>query len=104
MLYLNGEKSFFGVFVCLMRKNPNAKPRSSWIYQACLQLLKNDAYYCYCAHLHISRYLAVVPMGGAYYYRDIFARFITMRRKQNLTSGLVSKEKTVGNHAFFRDN
>ena len=25
-------------------------------------------------------------MGGAYYYRDIFAHFKTMRRKQNLSS------------------
>ena len=37
-------------------------------------------------------------MGGAYYYRDIFARFKTMQRKQNLTSDF------GGNHAFFRDN
>ena len=26
------------------------------------------------------------PMGGAYYYRDIFARLKTMHRKQNLAS------------------
>ena len=35
------------------------------------------------------------PMGGAYYYRDIFAHFKTMRRKQNLGSSDfgIQKEK-----------
>ena len=32
-------------------------------------------------------------MGGAYQYRDIFARFKTMRRKQNLTSALGIQKK-----------
>ena len=34
------------------------------------------------AHLEILGF----SMGGAYQYRDIFARFKTMRRKQNLAS------------------
>ena len=36
-----------------------------------------------------------------------FARFKTMRRKQNFASALstvVSKKKIRGNHTFFRDN
>ena len=43
------------------------------------------------AHLEILGF----PMGGAYLYRDIFARFKTMRRKpQNLASALsIQKEK-----------
>ena len=46
-------------------------------------------------------------MGGA--YRDIFADFKTMRRKQNLASDFgIQKENNGGggggNHAFFRDN
>ena len=36
------------------------------------------------AHLKILRF----PVGGAYLYRDIFTRFKTMLRKQNLASAL----------------
>ena len=43
-------------------------------------------------------------MGGAYYYRDIFARFKTMWRKQNLASDFGIQKENWGNHAFFRDN
>ena len=35
------------------------------------------------------------PMGGAYWYRDIFARFKTMRRKQNL-EGDFAIQKEIG--------
>ena len=46
---------------------------------------KDGAYYCYCtrsAHLEILGF----PMDSAYLYRDIFARFKTMRKKQNFNS------------------
>ena len=36
-----------------------------------------------------------IPIGGAYSYRDIFARFVKVL--------LVSKKKIGGNRAFFRD-
>ena len=53
------------------------------------------------AHLKILGF----PFGGAYIYRDIFARFKTVRRKQNLASVLgIFRKKTGGKHAFFRDN
>ena len=52
------------------------------------------------AHLEILGF----PTGGAYQYRDIFARFKTMQGKQNLASALVSKKKIGGNQAFFGDN
>ena len=36
-------------------------------------------------------------MGGAYYYRDIFAHFKTMRRKQNLANDFgIQKENWEG--------
>ena len=67
-------------------------------------LLKDGAYYCYCAYvLRISRYsgfLWVVPTNTG-----IFLRALKLcgesRAKQVL---LVSKKKTGGNHAFFREN
>ena len=43
-------------------------------------------------------------MGGAYLFRDIFVRFKTMRRKQNLTTALGIQMKIGGNLAVFRDN
>ena len=52
------------------------------------------------AHLEILGF----PLGGVYLYRDIFARFKTMRRKQKLSSALGIKKKNGGNHAFLRDN
>ena len=43
--------------------------------------LKGGAYYCYCAYvLRISRYSSF-PIGDAFKYSDIFARFKTIRRK-----------------------
>ena len=45
------------------------------------------------------------PMGGAHYYRDIFAHFKTMRRKQNLASDFgIQKENWGEIIQFFRDN
>ena len=44
------------------------------------------------AHLEIRGF----PMGGAYLYRDIFARFKTMRRKQNLASALGNQKRKLG--------
>ena len=42
---------------------------------------KGSAYYCYCAYvLRISRYSGF-PIGDAFKYSDIFARFKTIRRK-----------------------
>ena len=41
------------------------------------------------AHLEILGF----PMGGAYLCRDIFARFKTMRKKQNLASALGIQEE-----------
>ena len=56
-------------------------------------IIKVGAYFCYCAYvLRISR------------YRDIFARFKTMRRNQKQQVFLISKMKIGGSHAFFRDN
>ena len=52
------------------------------------------------AHLEIIGF----SMGGAYQYRDIFVRFKTIRRKQNLASALGIPKEIGGNHAFFRDN
>ena len=40
---------------------------------------------------------------GAYSYRDIFARFKIMLRKQNLASARGIQKKIGGNRAFFRD-
>ena len=38
--------------------------------------------FCYCSYLQrISRYSDFPALGGAYLYRDIFARFKTMQRK-----------------------
>ena len=52
---------------------------------------------CYCAYvLRISRYSG--------FLWDIFARFKTVRRKQNLASALGIQKKFGGNRAFFRDN
>ena len=76
------------------------------MYFVYLQMIKDDAYYCYCAYvLRIARYsglLRVLPTK----YRNIFARFKSIRRKQNLAMQmlLVSQKKIEGNHAFFRDN
>ena len=44
------------------------------------------------------------PMSGGYYYRDIFAWFKTMHRKQNLASAFGIQTENWGSHAFFRDN
>ena len=44
------------------------------------------------AHLDILGF----PMGGAYYYRDISARFKTMRRKQNLASDFGIQKENWG--------
>ena len=56
---------------------------------------------CCSAHFEILGF----SMGGAYQYKDIFAWFKTIRRKQNIQQVLlVSKKKIGGNHAFFRDN
>ena len=53
------------------------------------------------AHLEILGF----PMGGAYQYMDtVFARFKTIRRKQNLASALGFPKENWGNHALFRDN
>ena len=43
------------------------------------------------------------PMGGAYLYKDIFARFKTtgMWRKQDLPSAFDIQKENWGNHAFF---
>ena len=35
-------------------------------------------------------------MGDAYKYRDIFARFKTMQRKQNLASALGAQKENLG--------
>ena len=43
--------------------------------------IKDGAFYCYCAYvLRISRYWGF-PIGDAYKYSDIFARFKSIRRK-----------------------
>ena len=44
------------------------------------------------AHLEILGFL----MGGAYQKRDIFGRFKTMRRKQNLASALGIQKENWG--------
>ena len=36
------------------------------------------------------------PMGDAYQQRDIFARFKTMRRKQNLAGALGTQKENLG--------
>ena len=36
------------------------------------------------------------PMGGAYWYTDIYARFKTMRRKQNLATALGIQKENRG--------
>ena len=36
------------------------------------------------------------PVGGAYYYRDIFVGFKTMRRKQNLASDFGIQKENWG--------
>ena len=44
---------------------------------------------------HMSAHLEKLgfPIGGAYLFRDIFARFKTMQKKQNLASALgIQKE------------
>ena len=52
------------------------------------------------AHLEILGF----PMGGAYLDRDYFVPFKTLRRKQNLASGLgIQKENWGYKHGFFRD-
>ena len=45
-----------------------------------------------------------VSFGLCLLIKGYFARFKTMRRKQNLASLLESKMKIGGNHAFFRDD
>ena len=49
------------------------------------------------AHLKILGF----PMGGAYQYRDIFAQFKTMQRKQDLASALGIRKKIGANHMHF---
>ena len=44
------------------------------------------------AHLEI----LVFPMGDAYQYRDIFPRFKTIRRKQNLASAFGIQKENWG--------
>ena len=44
------------------------------------------------AHLEILWF----PMGGAYQYRNIFAQFKTIRRKQNLASALGIQKENCG--------
>ena len=44
------------------------------------------------AHLEILGF----PMGGAYLYRNIFVRFKTMQRKQNLASALGIQKENWG--------
>ena len=36
------------------------------------------------------------PMGGAYKYRDIFARFKTIRKKQNVAGVLGNQKDNLG--------
>ena len=43
------------------------------------------------------------PMGGAYYYRDIFAHFKTMRRKQNLASDFGFQKENWGEIMHFSE-
>ena len=42
-------------------------------------------------------------MGGAYYYRDIFAHFKTMRRKQNLASDFGFQKENWGEIMHFSE-
>ena len=51
------------------------------------------------AHLEILGF----PMAGAYLYRDIFARFKTMGRQQNLASDLGIQKKKLGVTTHFTD-
>ena len=45
------------------------------------------------AHTFCASQILGFPMGVAYQYKDIFARFKSMRRKQNLPNALgISKE------------
>ena len=43
-------------------------------------------------------------MSGGYQKKDIFARFKSIREKQNLASAFGIQKENWGNHAFFRDN
>ena len=43
------------------------------------------------------------PMGGTYYYRDIFAHFKTMRRKQNLASDFGIQKENWGEIMHFSE-
>ena len=63
--------------------------------------LKDGASFCYCAYvLRISRWSEKV----GFLNRDIFARFITTRKKQILAGLLESEKEIRSNHAVFRDN
>ena len=59
-------------------------------------LLKGGAYYCYCAYvLRISRYSGF-PIGDAFKYSDIFARFKTIRRKYIFVSTIGILTENMG--------
>ena len=52
----------------------------------------------------IKQFLMVIK-DGAYKYRSIFVRFMTMQEKQILIAWPIEIQKeNWGNHAFFREN
>ena len=57
---------------------------------------KGGAYYCYCAYnLRILRYLGF-PIGDAFKYSDIFARFKTIRKKEIFVSTIDIQKENMG--------
>ena len=80
-------------YICLRGKVVCLRMGSATLSQTVLMAFKLGAYFCYYAYvLRISRYsgfLRVVPTNTGLY----FARFKTMRRKQNLAIALsIQKE------------
>ena len=62
--------------------------------------IKDGAYYCYCAYISAHLEIFGFPMSGACSDRYIFARFKTMRRKQNLASALEIQREKSAIHTF----
>ena len=60
--------------------------------------VKDGTYCCYCAYTVRPVYLEILvfPMGGAHQYRSIFARFMTIQRKQNLVSAFCIPKENWG--------
>ena len=61
-----------------------------------LNLIKDGAYFFLLRIPSAQLKILSFPIGGAYQYRDIFARFKTMQRKQNLASALSSQKENLG--------